>query len=253
MVAELAISAMRLQGQTCDIRNRIYLRNPQSRGMDVEWIRSAFAKNPEKTQRGLAAALKRDPAAVNRMLKSNRQLKASEIQKVQEYFGKTNEPNIEQNSKGEEGTQHLNYAPLIAPADWPRDLPIFGVAIGGTTGGISFNGEVLGYVRRPPKLQGVKSSYAVYVHGSSMSPWRRNGEAVYVHPGMPCDVGDYVVVQLRPENEGEAPRAFVKELVRRTEKELRLKQFNPPKEIIIPAAKVLAIHRVMDWSELLEI
>lgn len=152
----------------------------------------------------------------------------------------------------EENAQQLNPAPLIKTADWPRDLPVYGVAIGGSEGGIEFNGQVTDYVKRPPRLQAVRDAYAVYVHGDSMSPWRKNGELIIVHPGLPCRIGDYVVVQLRPEHPGDAPKAYIKELVRRTEKDLRLRQFNPAKEITIPMAKVLAVHRVLDWTELLE-
>lgn len=221
--------------------------------IDVEWIRQALARDPEKTQRGLAQAMGIDATGVSRMLKGLRQLKANEVQKVREYFAKASKSDITSDLKSDEGTLPLVSAPLIKPTDWPRDLPAYGVAIAGTEGGIEFNGQVTDYLRRPPRLQAVKDAYAVYVHGDSMSPWRKNGDAVYVHPGLPCRVGDYVVVQLRPEHPGEAPRAYIKELVRRTEKELRLRQFNPPKEIAIPTAKVHSIHRILDWTELLGI
>lgn len=53
--------------------------------MDIEAIRRALAK-PGKTQRGLAAALGVDPAAINRLLKGERQLKAAEIAPAARYL-----------------------------------------------------------------------------------------------------------------------------------------------------------------------
>lgn len=253
MERELAITALRTQGLTCDVGSRIALRFPQTWGMDidVEWIRQALAQNPDRTQRGLAEAMGIDATGVSRMLKGLRQLKANEVQKVREYFAKASKSDITSNLKSDEGMGPLISAPLIKPTDWPRDLPVYGVAVAGSEGGIEFNGQVTDYLRRPPRLQAVIGAYAVYVHGDSMSPWRKNGDAVYVHPGLPCRVGDYVVVQIRPERAGDAPNAYIKELARRTERELRLRQFNPPKEITIPVAKVLSIHRILDWTELL--
>ena len=53
--------------------------------MEIELIRAALAK-PGKTQRGLAAALGVDPAAVHRLLKGERQLKAAEIPAAARYL-----------------------------------------------------------------------------------------------------------------------------------------------------------------------
>jgi phage repressor protein C with HTH and peptisase S24 domain len=56
-------------------------------GMDiVAWIRRGLGK-PGKSQRGLADALGIDPAGVTRLLKGERQLKATEIAKVARYLG----------------------------------------------------------------------------------------------------------------------------------------------------------------------
>ncbi len=53
--------------------------------MDTETIRAALAKDG-KTQRGLAAALRIDPAAVHRLVRGERKLKAAEIVAAARYL-----------------------------------------------------------------------------------------------------------------------------------------------------------------------
>jgi phage repressor protein C with HTH and peptisase S24 domain len=151
-----------------------------------------------------------------------------------------------------------NQPPLVeAPttdlniSQMPRDLPVLGSASCGEDGLFEFNGETLDRVRRPPRLIGVQKAYALYTFNDCMSPWRENGDLVYVHPQMPVKINDYVVVQLKQENDGGPIPAYVKRLVRRTEENLKLLQYNPRKEILIPMRKVATIHRIMDWSELM--
>lgn len=113
------------------------------------------------------------------------------------------------------------------------------------------NGQILDHVRRPPRLLGVTDAYALYTLNDCMFPWRAHGDLVYVHPGQPVKQGDYVVVQLKPEGDGTAPRAYIKRLVRRTATNIILHQYNPAKDITIPTKKIHSIHRIMDWSELM--
>lgn len=52
----------------------------------IDIIRQAL-QSPGKSQRGLARAMGLDPAAVNRMLKGERQIKAHELTAIREYLG----------------------------------------------------------------------------------------------------------------------------------------------------------------------
>jgi len=135
----------------------------------------------------------------------------------------------------------------------PRDLEVLGGALCGEDGLFEFNGTVLDHVRRPPRLMSVKGAYAVYVDGECMSPWREHGDLVYVHPHVPVKIADYVVVQLHPQSDGGPRPAYIKRLVRRTSTSLHLLQYNPRKELQIPAKRVGAIHKIIDWSELMSI
>jgi phage repressor protein C with HTH and peptisase S24 domain len=130
-----------------------------------------------------------------------------------------------------------------------NDLPILGSGACGENGLFEMNGQALGMTKRPPKLIGIKDAYALYVSGDSMEPWRFRGRLVYVHPHQPPQIGDFVVVQLHAEDGTENKPAYIKRLVRRTAKELRLFQYNPPEEKSFPMSKVHSVHRIIDTDE----
>jgi phage repressor protein C with HTH and peptisase S24 domain len=131
---------------------------------------------------------------------------------------------------------------------WPRDLRVLGMAECGPDGWSLWNGEVIEMTSRPPNLAGAALAYAVYVVGDSMEPRYHWGELVYVHPGRPVDVGAYVLVQVKPKN-GEAPRALVKRLVRRSATKVTLEQFNPKKTIELKTSDIISMHRVVGSGE----
>lgn len=134
----------------------------------------------------------------------------------------------------------------------PRNVPVYGSAQCGEDGQFEFNtGDIIDYLKRPPRLVGIGDAYALYLVGQSMWPWRKNGAPVYVHPRQPVQIEDFVVVQLRPKKQGEAPRALVKQLIKRTPKEITLQQFEPRITMTFPLSQVVSIHRVVDWDELM--
>jgi phage repressor protein C with HTH and peptisase S24 domain len=119
----------------------------------------------------------------------------------------------------------------------------------GPDGWSLWNGEVIEMTSRPPNLAGAAQAYAVYVVGDSMEPRYHSGELVYVHPGRPVDVGAYVLVQVKPKDDGDAPRAVVKRLLRRSATKVTLEQFNPKKTIELKTSDVISIHRVVGSGE----
>ena len=128
-------------------------------------------------------------------------------------------------------------------------LPVLGLAECGPDGWALWNGEVVDYVARPSNLAGVTSAYAVFVVGSSMEPRYFPGELVHVHPGRPVTIGSFVLVQIRPREDGEAPRAVIKRLVRRTGAKIVLEQYNPKKSFELKDSDVVSIHRVVASGE----
>lgn len=220
--------------------------------MDLDWIREGLTR-PGKTQRGLAAALGIDPSAVSRLLTGRRRLRADEIVAVAEYLGVR--PPLEAfagpprpRGRGvpgmvENGASPLRYSP--ATASGPRDLPVLGVAVAGSDGLFVMNGEAQAHIERPSILAGVARAYAVYIADSSMEPRYFPGETAYINPALPPRNSDFVIVQLRPAVEGEAPKALCKRLVRRTPTTLVISQLNPEREIEFPLDQVESVHVIV--------
>ena len=148
----------------------------------------------------------------------------------------------------------------------PRDLPIYGTALGAdldytSSGGVGVQVEQtevhmvapLDYMARPIGVTGRPDLYVVTVAGHSMEPRFDSGERVLVDPKRSPGVGDDVVVQLRgPAFDGEEIRfVLIKQLVRRKAGFVVLRQFNPDFEFEVPNEQVSMVHRVMGWDEAL--
>ena len=158
----------------------------------------------------------------------------------------------QRSSRASQGQHETGTAPvgaIYSAERWPRDLRVLGMAECGPDGWSLWNGEVVEMTSRPPNLVGAMLAYAVYVVGDSMEPRYHSGELVYVHPGRPVDVGAYVLVQVKPKDDGDAPRAVVKRLVRRSATKVTLEQFNPKKTIELKANDILSMHRVVGSGE----
>ncbi len=140
-------------------------------------------------------------------------------------------------------------AKLPTVAHLPRNVKVLGTAAGGNGGEFELTGTEIDFVRRPVGISAARDVYAVYVINDSMSPRYEAGDLIYVHPGRPPRVGDYVVIQLRDRGHG-ARRALIKRLARRTARLLVLEQFNPSRTKEIPMSQVEAIHRILTPNEL---
>lgn len=215
--------------------------------MDIDKIRKALQK-PGKTQRGLATALGVDPAAISRLLTGHRQLKLHEVPKAEAYlFGST--AGEMQNATGGGGDSALTSTGGVAfNKDLPR-LNVLGMAETGADGWSLWNGDVIDTLPRPSFLAGAKDAYAVFIAGTSMEPRYYAGEAAYIHPGRPVTAGAFVLVHLKPEADGDTPRAVLKRLVRRSGTKVVLEQFNPAKTFELKTGEILSMHRVVGSVE----
>lgn len=135
------------------------------------------------------------------------------------------------------------------PQTGPRDLEVRGITIGGDDGAFYF-GDVIDHVKRPPGIRNATNVSALNVGGDSMSPRFEPGELIYIQGREPAP-GDYVVVELHPENEGDAPKSYLKRLVKSTGRRICCEQFNPKKPIEFDRAEVQRIWRVLTLRELL--
>ncbi len=102
--------------------------------------------------------------------------------------------------------------------------------------------SIVDRIARPAALAADEGAYAIAIVGQSMWPRFRPGRYVAVSPGTPVAVGDDVVVTLRQ------GRALIKELVRRRNDGIELRQFTPDLTISVPADEVATIEKVMGES-----
>lgn len=111
-------------------------------------------------------------------------------------------------------------------------------------------------IARPPALLGVPDLYAIFFVGESMRPRFEPGEPGIVDPRRPVRAGDYVLVQLtdggrNADGSPEVTSVIVKRLVRRTEKEWVLEQYNPPATFALPRRAVARVHRILRPEDML--
>jgi len=125
-----------------------------------------------------------------------------------------------------------------------KSNPVYGQAVGGIDGEFVMNGSALYEVMAPPVLSSVSGAYAVSVAGDSMYPRYEDGEVCFVDPKRRVKKGDYVIAQIRLEEDGPL-LAFVKKFVRQNSEELVLEQFNPPKELRFSSQTVHSVHFIV--------
>jgi phage repressor protein C with HTH and peptisase S24 domain len=234
---------------------------PMDRDKLIELIKRGLDK-PGKTQGGLALALKRSDAVVSRMLAGARAIKAHEVDAIMAYLEEETAAGARKGrgaGRGRERTtpvfEFSNVAsarnPLPGINTLPQDVPILGTAMGGDNGDFVFSGGTIDFARRTPAIAKNRGVYCLYVQGSSMAPWREEGQMIYVDPARPPRIGDYVVVQVKHPSAPEPTGAFVKRLVGKTATKLKLTQLNPARDFDIALERVAALHRVIGLEELL--
>jgi phage repressor protein C with HTH and peptisase S24 domain len=154
---------------------------------------------------------------------------------------RTKTPQPEPRFRGR-GHERGDGPPTIIPVQTGRrDLPVLGIAQGGQNGALIIPVEQrpVDYVFRPPQLEGVTDAFAVFAREDSMDPMYRNGQVLLVHPHLPIRPGDGILIIKQDDH------ALVKCLIRRTQSELRVRQFNPATEFVISATEIRALYRVV--------
>jgi phage repressor protein C with HTH and peptisase S24 domain len=133
----------------------------------------------------------------------------------------------------------------------PDDLPVYGTALGGSSGGAEFlmNGDAGLYVGRPDKLTGRNDVFALYVQGDSMEPRFFEGELIICETRRPPSVGDFVVVEMKETVDGYRV-AYLKRMAGRSGGKLRLEQYKPAKEIELDLDDVHQVVRVLTTHDL---
>ena len=209
-------------------------------------IREIIEATPGLTQKGLAEHMGLNPAAINRMLHGQRHIKAEEIPVIEEYLGVRLDPSYPMGAPGHKPALRRKGSDGEAQAfDGPARVPVYGYAagsedIGKKDSGLNLaNGEIIDWVHWHPVGNGAKNIFAIYVFSDSMEPRYFRGELVYVHQTRPAEANRDCVIRMRNGD------AYVKQLVRLSDKTLRVRQFNPPAEKDIPLSDVEAVYPVI--------
>ncbi|MGO4171592.1 XRE family transcriptional regulator [Bosea sp. TAF32] len=143
---------------------------------------------------------------------------------------------------------------LPAKALLPHDVPELGLTVGGRGDDDSvfeLNGTTVDYHPRPPGLARRPNVFVLRVANSSMSPRFEDGDIEYIELKNPS-VGEYVVVELKPEVEDGAGRSYIKKLVKADGRKIVVEQFNPPGFMEFGRNEIYRLFRVItDKKELI--
>lgn len=203
--------------------------------MDLKWLAQQLER-PGYSQAGLARALGRDAAAVNRMLKGERQIKLSEVAQILDYLQAV-PPEGDPRAAIEAAVAAPPRAPVrrLDDGGGRPDVPVWASAEAGQDGAMVLVNDPIDYIRRSERMQGVKNPFAFYVIGTSMSPAIEHGDQVVVNPVVPVRAGgDCVFIH---DDEGGTMLALVKRLLRHNADHWRVRQFNPPRDFDLPKKK----------------
>jgi len=234
----------------------------------MDWLKEHLER-VGKTPADLARWLDIPPPRVYEMLKGKRRLQQDEIGRTAQLLGIAESrvlAMIEGKKDPGPGLAEATIEPPYPPYNvrhapeapeppirtaMAKDVPVFGTSMGGDgTGDFELNGQIVDFVRRPPRLIGRADVFAIYVQGSSMSPWREPGELAYIERNRPPRSGDYIVVEFQADAHNVRP-ALIKKLIALTPTKIKLQQYNPPKVLEIDRKKRHQLYRVIDWTELM--
>ncbi|MGZ5922844.1 MAG: S24 family peptidase [Rhizomicrobium sp.] len=209
-------------------------------------------KSAGLNQPGLARAASKANAPVSQQvvhhLLSARNTSSKHLPAIAEALGVS----LDWLARGGEQTATLRRSPAKnggAPESAPDRMPVLGMAECGPDGWTMWNGDFIDTIPRPSNLFGAPKAYAVYIVGDSMEPRYYAGELAHIHPGKPITIGAFVLVQIRPEHDGDTPKAVLKRLVKRSATKIVLEQYNPPKKFEIKSDDIVSLHRVVGSGE----
>lgn len=155
-----------------------------------------------------------------------------------------------------------NDTPAPRYMDLPRDVPVYGTALGTFKQGgdepeieqtyLDYSDEIE-LLARPPGYATRKGLYGLYVAGTSMEPRWDSGDPLYVDPKRPPQIGDDVVVYLVKEmgEERELEAVLLKRLARQSASFIELEQYNPALTFRVDRKRISAVHRVIPKRELM--
>lgn len=138
----------------------------------VAWMLQKLAEDRSRTRAGLAGRLGVDRSAVTRMLARERQIKASEIQGIAEYFGEMPTFGF---SEGQ--------APFVGPDSPPALVPVYRDSGRGDGSWLLHRHvEPIDWRPRAPHFGRAASIFGFYAPDDAMAPRYKPGEIVWIDP-----------------------------------------------------------------------
>lgn len=208
----------------------------------ITWIRESLLRQKGvKTQYGLADALGKTPAVITRMMKGDRKLRADEIDVVAKYLNEE-PPTDARKEKTDLSQKEFDLPVKVIDRNFQFEagmIPVLGIANGSSEALVLNFDDPIGNVARHPSQKGMKGAFAFEPRGESMWPrYEEGGDMGFaIANKMPAKEQD-CLIEL---NNGEA---YLKRFVKKTDRHLLCRQFNPPKEWKRLLSEVRAIHAV---------
>ncbi|MDD9901565.1 MAG: helix-turn-helix domain-containing protein [Alphaproteobacteria bacterium] len=203
-----------------------------------EKIRQALEATPGLTQKGLAARMGLNPAAVNRMLYGRRNIMAEEIPIIEDYLGMalslapSSGVDVEYTQdKSKTVARHRGgMADVGGSASALSAVPVYNA--GGAAGGLVRGPSPVDWAARHPAQAQILDAYAVYYMGGDMAPRYFRGELVYLHPGRPAKADNDVLLTLA------SGQTLLRRVIADDGKILRVAMYNPATEETVRHADI---------------
>ncbi|PWE57642.1 hypothetical protein DEM27_00040 [Metarhizobium album] len=210
----------------------------------IEKIRRSKKMSMEK----LGAAIGTDASTINKIEKGRLEPSGSRLQQIAAALSVSIDELIVAPDVSTDSVPRV--AQARTTSDVPQ-IPVMGSAAGSLLEGhFQITDGPVDYIDTPKTLENARGIYALYVDGLSMEPMFRHGEKIVVSEFRPPRVGDAVVVQERRAESGPL-LASIGILETRNGEKVILRKLNPVGTITIPGKYVIAIHKVIEYSELL--
>ena len=180
-------------------------------------------------QAALSRYMGMDPSSLTKTIKGDRQLKAHELLKIEEFFAQADTP------------MGATVTPLARRRTTPPTrIPVYGYAAAGGEERIVFNpGQVIDWIDPPPLWNGTGDLLAIRILGDSMEPRLFAGEMVVAQIGLPPARDRDCVIEFADGS------ALVKTYKGQKDGQVFAHQYNPDKEIRVAATSVRAVHSII--------
>lgn len=196
------------------------------------------------SQNELARKADVDPATISRMLSGQRQTRRSTLTALERASRMPLPPELVSASMVDGEAR---------PAEGERGdtIKVFHMIGTNITGSWWRNEAMPDAIARPPALAEARAVFAIRMPDSSMAPWRRPNELVFINPLWAVAEGDHVLLELNHPSDPNHARSLyrVRRFLGITRNGHRFGLYDGSPEEIIPAAQVVGMTRALEWQE----